>query len=80
MGVAEALRRHAVPPQVRGNLRAPRDKVFDLVSDGVKKLFGAPPAWPGLPCHQQRRGAMHMGALACVLHVGHGTTCRPGVL
>ncbi|KAK9822249.1 hypothetical protein WJX81_006259 [Elliptochloris bilobata] len=25
---------------VRGNLRAPRDQVFSLVSDGVRKLFG----------------------------------------
>ncbi len=75
MGVAEALRRHAVPPQVRGNLRAPRDKVFDLVSDGVKKLFGASPARLGLPYLQQRSGGMHTGALACILHVGHDTSC-----
>ena len=27
--------------QVRGNLRAPRDQVFTLVSDGVRRLFGA---------------------------------------
>ena len=27
--------------QVRGNLRAPREQVFTLVSDGVRRLFGA---------------------------------------
>ncbi len=29
---------------IRGNLRAPRETVFDLVDAGVKRLFG------GMPC------------------------------
>ena len=28
-------------PQIRGNLRAPRDKVLQSVEAGVRKLFGA---------------------------------------
>lgn len=30
--------------QIRGNLRAPREEVLGIISDGVRKLFGGGPA------------------------------------
>ena len=58
--------------QVRGNLRAPRDQVFTLVSDGVRRLFGADHArgrlWPCWNTYDlvpdDKQGAWRMQATA----------------